>query len=246
MTMPDSPSAPLQQPPTGEPFKPQRSLLKDQVVEFLRDSIVSGEMIPGAKVGERELAEHLGISRVPVRDALMQLEAEGLVVSKPGGRCVIELTEPDVRELYQVRLALERLAVKLATLNTSPQNRTALLDKLQEMRDAFADRDARAYPRNDVEIHGLVWQQAGNRHLLNTLNSMVGPIFMFVARNAEQFDWGETLGLHEDLVHSINVGDVRAAEQSIEHHLNNALQRSLQVFQSSRQTAGDALPEGSA
>ena len=88
-----------------------RVSLKDQAADILRDQIISGEISPGSKLVEREVAELLGISRAPARDALMQLEKEGLVVSQLDARYVIELTERDIRELHAIRLVLERLAV---------------------------------------------------------------------------------------------------------------------------------------
>jgi len=211
-----------------------RKSLKDQAIELLRDYIVGGSIPPGTKIVEREVADLLGISRAPVRDALMELEKEGLVVTKSSGRYVIELTERDVRELYQVRLALERLAAELAAQNTCPENRAALTATLEAMRAAVAEGDRSKHVAADVEMHWLVWKQADNEHLLYMLNSMIGPVFMFVANNADEFDWQETLALHEDLAESVNSGDPAAAAQSIEQHLDNALQRSLRIFQPKR------------
>jgi len=197
---------------------------------MLRDQIVGGRIPPGSKLAEREVAELLGISRAPVRDALLELEKEGLVVTKPNGRYVIELGKQDIRELYQVRLALEKLAVELATQNNSPEKIAALLATQKEMQKAVESQDRSAYIRCDVETHCLIWQQANSRHLLRMLSSMIGPVFMFVANNAEAFDWNETLDLHDELVTRIISGDTHAAVKSIERHLDNALHRSLQVF----------------
>ena len=208
-----------------------RALLRDQTTELLREYIVSGRIPPGTRLVEREVGALLGVSRAPVRDALLELEQEGLVVTKTDGRFVIKLTRQDVRELYQVRLVLEGLAVKLAAQNTSPDNRAHLDHALQEMAEAVAKHDRSGHVKADVEMHWLVWEQAGNRHLLRMLSSMIGPVFMFVANNADAYDWQETLGLHEDLVTCINAGDVDAAVASIGRHLDNALHRSLQVFQ---------------
>lgn len=209
-----------------------RKSLKDQAIELLRDYIVGGSIPPGTKLVEREVADLLGISRAPVRDALMELEKEGLVVSKPSGRHVIKLTERDVRELYKVRLVLERLAAELAAQHTCPENRSALTAKLEAMRAAVAEGDRSKHVAADVEMHWLVWKQADNEHLLRMLDSMIGPVFMFVSNNADEFDWQETLGLHEDLAESVNSGDAGAAGKSIERHLDNALQRSLSIFRS--------------
>ena len=213
------------------PFRLERNLLKDRAMDLLRDHIVSGRIPAGAKLVERDLAQLLGISRAPVRDALIQLETEGLVVSKPNGRYVVELTDRDIRELYQVRLVLEKLAVELAAQSRSPENRRALAATLNKMQEAIARRDRLAYIKHDVEIHRLIWQQSDNSHLYNILNSMVGRIFIFVSSNAQYYDWEETLKVHQDVVGHINAGDASGAIASIQLHMDNALQGALQVFQ---------------
>ncbi len=221
----------------------ERVLLKDRAADQLRSQIIRGRIPPGTKLTERKIAHLLGISRIPARDALLQLEQEGLLVQKSNSRCVIELSERDVSELYQVRIALEKLAVELAARNTSPENRAVLLAKLQEMHDVISRGDVDAYVATDVETHRLIWEQSGNRHLLNTLDSMVGSIFGFIASNAEHYDWQETWELHRDTVDSINSGDVRAAVASIERHLDNALQRSLRALALTKHPAQTA-PSG--
>ena len=215
----------------GQQPRLARALLKDQTTDLLREYIVSGRIPPGTRLVEREVGALLGVSRAPVRDALLELEKEGLVVTKPDGRFVIKLTRQDVRELYQVRLVLEGLAVKLAAQNTCSENRAQLDQALQDMTEAVAKHDRSKHVEADVEMHLLVWEQAGNGHLLRMLSSMIGPVFMFVANNADAYNWQDTLGLHEDMVTCINAGDVDAAVASIERHLDNALHRSLQVFQ---------------
>jgi DNA-binding GntR family transcriptional regulator len=216
---------------TDDRFKLERNSLKAQTVDVLRDWIINGKLPPGTRLVEREVAQVLGVSRAPIRDALMELEKEGLVENGPNGRCVIELSERDIRELYEVRLSLERLAVKLAAENVAPENRAALSAKLKELRDAVKTRDRSRYIKSDLESHFLVWRQAGNRHLLKMLDSMVGPIFMFIANNAEIYDWNATLGCHEEMVDSISTGDADRAIQSMDHHIREALERSLKVFQ---------------
>jgi DNA-binding GntR family transcriptional regulator len=207
-----------------------RTNLKDRAADVLRDYIISGRIAAGTKIVERKVAEIMGISRAPARDALMQLEQEGLIVSRPDARYVIDLTERDIRELHQVRLALERLAVDLATQNTTPQNQAEQLAALRQMEDAVAQRDRAAFARADLNGHALVWRQAQNTHLEKNLRSMIGPIFMFMANAAEHYDWYETLELHRDLVMCINSGDREAAIKSIERHMENSCQRSLGVL----------------
>ena len=157
----------------------------------------------------------------------MILESEGLVVSKSNGRAVIKLSERDIQGLYDVRIALERLAVHLAARNVAPANSAALLRSLQKMEEAVARQDAEGFNRCDIELHRLVWEQSANEHLVKALNLMFGPILMLISRHTGYYDWSESLRFHEDMVAYINAGDSDAAEKSLIQHLENARQRSL-------------------
>jgi DNA-binding GntR family transcriptional regulator len=217
-----------------------RSSLKDQSTELLRSYIVGGRIPPGTKLVERELAELLGVSRMPARDALMDLEREGLVISRPNGRYVIDPDRAVVQQLFQVRMALESLAVEQATRNASPENCTALQLSLERMRAAIQRNDRDAYVQSDLAAHQLIWEQAANPYLVKMLNSILGPIFMFISSHTEyQPDWNETLQLHEELTRYICAGQVEHAVQSIRAQLVNSLRLSLQVFDRNESPSGD-------
>ena len=208
-----------------------RSNLKEQATDLLREMIVSGNIAPGTKITERDVADWLKVSRMPARDALMDLERQGLIVSRPGGRYVIELSEQDVHHLYYLRTVLEKATVELAIANSSPVNQAVLEAKLAEIRQAITIGDMDAYTVSDLEFHKLIWEQAGNPYLLDMLNSMIGPIFMFIASQAQIVeDWQESLYLHEQLVETIHNGDVPAAIQSIEAHIQHSLTLALSIF----------------
>ena len=213
-----------------------RTTLKAQTATLLRHSIISGKIQPGSKLVEREVAESFGISRAPARDALMQLEKEGLVISKPDARYVIELTERDIVELHQVRLALETLAVQLAAKNTNESNRLAQLQALHQMEDAIEKNDGNAFALADLDGHELIWRQANNHHLEQQLRTMIGPMFMFMANSTEFYNWQETLELHRDMVHSVNSGDREAATESIRRHLTNSRERALGIWRAKAAT----------
>lgn len=209
-----------------------RTSLKDQATDLLREMIVSGKIPSGSKVTERDVAEWLNISRMPARDALMELERQGLIVTKPGGRYVIELDEQDIRHLYQLRLALEKLAVELAIANTTREHQDALDAKLAEMRTAIAVGDIPTYTASDLAMHELIWRQSGNPYLLNMLSSMIGPIFMFISSQAHIIeDWQHSLRLHEQLIEMIQKEDIPAAVQSIQAHVLHSLDMALATFQ---------------
>jgi len=209
-----------------------RSSLKEQSTELLRSFIVRGRIPPGTKLVEREVADLLGVSRMPARDALMNLEQEGLVISRPNGRYVIDPDREVVRQLFQVRMALECLAVEQATANASPENCAALHLNLERMRAAIRRNDRDAYVQSDLAAHQLIWEQAHNPYLVKMLNSILGPIFMFISSHTGyQPDWNETLQLHEELTGHICAGHVDKAVQSIRAQLVNSLRLSLAVFE---------------
>jgi DNA-binding GntR family transcriptional regulator len=208
-----------------------RSSLKTQTLDLVRNYIVGGQIPPGTKLVEREVAELLGISRAPVRDALMELEQEGLVISRPSGRYVIQLSRRDISNLYQVRIALEKLATRLAAQNATPESSSALSAQVAAMQAAVAKQDREGYVEADLKLHRLVWTQADNSYLLSTLAVLSGPIFMFVANNARILDWPATQAEHEEMVELVNAGDANAAAEQVEQQLLRALEKSLQVFQ---------------
>ncbi len=208
-----------------------RNSLKEQSTELLRSYIIRGRIPPGTKLAERELADLLGVSRMPARDALMDLEREGLVVSRPNGRYVIELHSKDIEQLFEMRLVLERLAVSAAAANHSQQNCAALHANLSEMAAAITRNDRDGYVRADLEAHQLIWHQANNPYLLKMLNSIVGPIFMFISSQPDfQTNWLETLQMHQELADAIYAGDAAQAVRSIEAQMQNSVDLSYRVF----------------
>jgi DNA-binding GntR family transcriptional regulator len=212
-----------------------RNSLKEQSTELLRSYIISGRIPPGTKLAERELADLLGVSRMPARDALMDLEREGLVVSRPNGRYVIELHSKDVAQLFEMRLVLERLAVSAAAANHSEQNCAALRANLAEMAAAITRNDRDGYVRADLEAHQLIWHQAHNPYLLKMLNSIVGPIFMFISSQPDfQTNWQETEQMHQELADAICAGDASQAVRSIEAQMQNSVELSYRAFAKSQ------------
>jgi DNA-binding GntR family transcriptional regulator len=209
-----------------------RNLLKDLAAETLRDYISSGRIPEGTKLTEREVSRLLGISRMPARDALMILEAEGLVVSKPDGRYVIELTEKDVHDIHVLRWTLERLAVARAAAHVNEQNRLILRARLRDLEDAAASGEPGASTRCDMALHRAIWRQADNPHLLRVLDAVLGAIFVLCDRvkvHGEQ-NSASMINEHHQLVALVAAGDEVAAAQMMEQHLRNALAASLQTF----------------
>jgi len=209
----------------------KRSLLKDRAADTLRAYISSGKIPEGTKLAERDVSELLGISRSPARDALMILETEGLVISKPSGRFVIELTEKDVRDIHLLRWTLERLAAELAASNVTEANRDELYAALRAM-EAAVDGDAYDWARCDMALHRTIWRLADNAYLLKVLDSVFGAIFV-LAERSKMYGKRNTEGAiaqHRSLVDLIVAGDSEGAGQAMEAHLRRSLTSTLKTF----------------
>jgi DNA-binding GntR family transcriptional regulator len=147
------------------------------VVPTLREAIVGNLMRPGARLTETALAESLGVSRTPVREAFAQLEREGLVTVLPrAGVFVREVTERDVEETYTVRAALESLAVELATQRRTPLGIARLDEVLAEMAQAVAAVDEVHYTAALDRFYTVIMSLADNATLHATHHSLLGPV----------------------------------------------------------------------
>ena len=216
----------------GQDLRLDRNLLKDRAAEMLRDHISSGRIPEGTKLTERAVSRLLGISRMPARDALMILESEGLILAKPDGRYVIELSEKDVRDLHVLRWTLEGLAARLAAANGSAASRAALLARLDELETAAQGGDPGVCTRCDMALHQAIWRQADNPHLLRVLDSVLGAIFVLCdrARIYGPYNVDTMLAEHRELVSLIGAGEAERAKQAMEAHLRNALHASLRMI----------------
>lgn len=223
-------------------LRPQNSL-KDQVTELLRNQLISGKVAPATKLVEREVAEWLGVSRAPVREALLELEKEGLIESRTNGRYVIELSIKDVEDLYRVRLALETLAVDLATRNMNESNAAELSEALSKMQTAAAENDRDGFHQGDIELHRLIWKQADNPHLEKVIHSILGPIFIFIANPVKRYNLMDTHRYHEELVEGMSKGDVELARQSIARHMKDSLKKRLTQFDDDPGYGGFSSPD---
>jgi DNA-binding GntR family transcriptional regulator len=217
--------------PLADSYRIARENLKEQAWEILRDLIVKGVIAPGQKLTERDVAKLLGVGRMPARDALMKLEEQGLVVTKPDARYVIELSQTDIEDWFEIRQALEVLAVKNAVLRQTRDDCEQLTRALGSMRSAVEQRDAETYVQSDLEIHELIWNMSGNRHLISMLHTMIGPIFVLIASQTHiQHDWASVFQLHSALVEQICSGDGPAAIGAMQRHNADSLAWSLTAF----------------
>jgi DNA-binding GntR family transcriptional regulator len=153
------------------------STLKFHIFQRLRTAIVSGDYRPGERLNESKIARDFGVSRIPVREALMQLQETGLVMNhERRGMFVTLLGDEDVQRINSLRVVLEAEALKLCRRNISKKDAARLADVVTRMEEwgEGTEMDAAAL---DLEFHRTLWESAGNPYLTRTLDSLVTALF---------------------------------------------------------------------
>src|SRR5438093_3385408 len=151
---------------TTKPRRMIRRVLREEIREQLIDDILSGRLGPGTRIIETRLAQELGVSQAPVREALRDLELFGFVVSSPfRGTQVRKISPEDLLEIYPVRAALEGVAARAAATRIAEATLAELEELIGAMREAAARNDHRAHVDADFAFHHAIIKASGNRML---------------------------------------------------------------------------------
>ena len=190
------------------------SLLRDTVHDRLRDAIVDGTLAPGEVVRDTELAAWLGVSRTPVREALLRLGETGLVRAAPGRSTVVaEIDLDEVRAAHAVVASMHRLAVAEAVARLTPDH----LDRMRAANERFARAieasDTSAALSADDDFHAVAVDASGNRALATVLDQFSPVVRRLERRRFASHAGAESVALHERLVEACAAGDVDAAAE---------------------------------
>jgi len=198
--------------------------LREAVCEALRDAIRKGILEPGERLMEVQVAEELGISRTPVREAIRKLEQEGYVIMMPRrGTYVSDVSESDIKEIFEIRSALEALATGLAARRIEQEELETLQSMLFEIEGYIKQNDIEKIVETDIKFHGLLYQVSRNERLVNIISNLKEQLARF--RTLSMSYPGrlyETLEEHSEMVEAIANGDVSAARDAAEHHMERA------------------------
>jgi DNA-binding GntR family transcriptional regulator len=201
-----------------------RTTLTLEAYRALRRAILNRRYPPGTKLVVRELAEALGLSPTPVKEALAALEREGLVRAIPHrGYQVPAPGLEDIREIYELREALEGLAARLAALKGGAD----LLDRLQELllrqREAAAQGDLEAYGDLDLAFHHALWEASGNQRLLRSAENLDGQVRLLISTSAAvPGRLPSALTEHGAILERLSARDPEGAERAMRLHVRNA------------------------
>jgi DNA-binding GntR family transcriptional regulator len=150
--------------------------LRAHVVKILSGGILSGKYKPGDRLNESQIARELNISRIPVREALSQLQEQGLVQNRERrGMFVTNIGQEEVQQIASLRFILESEALRLARINMTPEV-LAVLDRLVHQMDTW-DGTLLEAAALDLEFHRTLWRAAGNPYLERVLNGLMVPLF---------------------------------------------------------------------
>jgi DNA-binding GntR family transcriptional regulator len=202
----------------------EKKSLREQALSALRTAITSGELAPGRHLVETELSEMLQISRGTLREALRQLQQEGLLSAGPRGRLSVRhLNEKEIKDIFAVRAALESLAAR--TLCELP-DRVRVIESLHLAIDAMETaRDASLEERieSDMEFHRTLCRLTGNETLLHSWESLEGSIRMSIMFGGlEKGVSNMDVQRHRDIVTAIETGDASLARKTIREHMDSA------------------------
>jgi len=196
--------------------------LRQRVLATLREAIVGGRFRPGDRLVEEELCQQLGVSRGPVREALRQLEQEGLVVSFPYRATeVIGVSLEEVREvLIPIRLTLERFAFRQALPRLSADDLAELEGLVAAMDAAAAAGDLEPIVEADVQFHELVLRRSAQPHCLQIWRAISPRVRAFFYRSGPRHaSLAEIADEHRELLTAIGTGDVGRTLAVLEPHI---------------------------
>ncbi len=195
----------------------------DQLVEQLFQRILNGDYPPGSKVTETGLAEQLGASRTPIREAIRRLHELGLIVVRP--RCGLEIAsvdERDVEEIGALRAELETFAIRLA-VPRADKDALERLERIQQRCETLLDNGGRLEVfREDSRFHLAIAELSGNRYLYDALERLDAKVVlcrMMLCRSADKIR--NTVGFHRTILRAMRAHDTDRAVQALRDHIEN-------------------------
>lgn len=212
---------------SGTPAEPIiRRTLHDELLERLRQMIIDGELVPGAKVPEKDLCERFGVSRTPLREALKVLANEGLVTLTPNrGAMIANLTLEDLEEAFPVMGALEALSGEMACANITDAE-IAEISKLHErMLAHYEARELKSYFRTNQQIHERILAAAGNRTLSALYRGLEGRVRQarYLANMSDE-RWAQAVAEHAQMMVALEARDGSGLAAIMKQHLENKFQ----------------------
>lgn len=210
--------------------------LRDVVFNTLRQAILRGELKPGERLMEIQLANKLGVSRTPVREAIRKLELEGLVLMIPRkGAEVADISEKSLKDVLEVREALEELAARLACDKITKEGINRLKEAAQDFCSALKSNDITQMAEADVRFHDVICNATENQKLGQLLNNLREQMYRYrIEYLKDQHVYEKLLSEHEEIIRHIEKGEKDEAARVVSRHIENQAQAVADVIRTKK------------
>lgn len=197
--------------------------LRDVVFNTLRQAILTGELKPGERLMEIHLAQRLGVSRTPVREAIRKLELEGLVTMYPRrGAEVAQITEKSMSDVLEVRRAVDALCAELACERIAQEELAKLKTACEAFEQAVDTGDIKKIAQADVGFHDIIVQATGNKRLVQLVNTLSEQMYRYRFEYIKDFSMhGNLVKEHKCIYESIVNKDSKMAREAAMLHIDN-------------------------
>lgn len=200
--------------------------LRDVVFNTLRQAILTGELKPGERLMEIHLADRLGVSRTPIREAIRKLELEGLVTMIPRkGAQVAKITEKNLKDVLEVRRALDMLAVRLACHRMQDEEKRELKKACDEFAKVTKNCNTKDITEADVRFHDIILKSSGNDRLVQLVNNLAEQMYRYRLEYIKDSSYHERLVQEHEAIYNaiINCEEDKAATAVVTHIDNQEL-----------------------
>lgn len=206
--------------------------LRDVVFNTLRQAILRGELKPGERLMEIQLANKLGVSRTPIREAIRKLELEGLVLMIPRkGAEVAEITEKSLRDVLEVRRALEELAVQLACEKITKEEIRELERVAKEFQQVVNSSDITEIAEVDVCFHDIIYTATDNQKLIQLLNNLREQMYRYRVEYLKRDGvFPQLIAEHEAIIRHIENNEKEKATEVVCRHIDNQVETVIDVI----------------
>lgn len=217
-------------------YKPLREL----VFESLREAIITGKLSPGERLMEIQMADEMGVSRTPVREAIRKLELEGLVVMLPRkGAYVAGLSLKDITDVFEIRGALEGLAAELAAERITDEELEGLERYLVKISEESETGDLGKVVETDTDFHSLIYSASRNQRLSQIINNLREQIQRFRKTSlAYPGRMKVAVEEHRKMVEAISARDGELARKLAHEHMENAESSMMNMIQQDQKYGG--------
>ena len=214
--------------------------LRDVVFNTLRQAILRGELKPGERLMEIALSQRLGVSRTPVREAIRMLEQEGLVIMIPRkGAQVAEISEKDLKDVLEVRLGLEELAVRIACQRITEEELEELEQAVKEFEEAMKEDNLGVLAAVDVKVHEVIYGSTHNKRLVQIISNIREQMYRYRVEYLKDVESRKTLvEEHYAVYRALKARNQQQAVKDICIHIvnqQNAILRSLEQMNKEEQ-----------